>query len=251
MTSNTPIVPHLLDRCDEAVASAETLLDAARKAVTARVSENGAVSSARVDAEQRATHGFAWYATYVEALRQMARWARALDGEGKFGTLEQLILQAAFGEYLAQLAGGVAMSQGEIARPYNLGLTNEVIGAFWTPVVDELTQAGTRQDVRTGIADYLARHDGAIHYGAPGLDDTMVMIREQFFRFAQDQVRGGDGLALGAVDRGRVGQLDVLTDVAGRDGAQVGGVPAPQREAPVVTVGADGGDGPGVAVRHA
>jgi (2S)-methylsuccinyl-CoA dehydrogenase len=189
MTSNTPIVPRLLDRCDEAVASAETLLDAARKAVTARVSENGAVSSARVDAEQRATHGFAWYATYVEALRQMARWARALDGEGKFGTLEQLILQAAFGEYLAQLAGGVAMSQGEIARPYNLGLTNEVIGAFWTPVVDELTQAGTRQDVRTGIADYLARHDGAIHYGAPGLDDTMVMIREQFFRFAQDKVR--------------------------------------------------------------
>jgi (2S)-methylsuccinyl-CoA dehydrogenase len=152
------------------------------------VTENGKISSKAVDREQRAAHGLAWYATYVEALRQMARWARALDGEGKFGEIEQLILQAAFGEYLAQLAGGIAMSQNEIARPYNLGLSNEVIGEFWSPAVDELAQLGTRAEVRAGIAEYLAKHEGAMFVGDPGLDDTMAMIREQFFRFAQEKV---------------------------------------------------------------
>jgi (2S)-methylsuccinyl-CoA dehydrogenase len=186
--TNAPIVPHLLDRCDEAVLAAEGLLAAAKDSVAEMVTENGKISAKAVDREQRAAHGLAWYATYVEALRQMARWARALDGEGKFGEIEQLILQAAFGEYLAQLAGGIAMSQNEIARPYNLGLSNEVIGEFWSPAVDELAQLGTRAEVRAGIAEYLAKHEGAMFVGDPGLDDTMAMIREQFFRFAQEKV---------------------------------------------------------------
>ncbi|HVZ70335.1 MAG TPA: acyl-CoA dehydrogenase family protein [Rhizomicrobium sp.] len=186
--TNIPIVPHLLDRCDEAVLAAEGLLAAAKDSVAEMVTENGKVSASAVDREQRAAHGLAWYATYVEALRQMARWARALEAEGKFGDIEQLILQAAFGEYLAQLAGGIAMSQNEIARPYNLGLNNDVIGQFWSPAVDELTQLGTRAEVRAGIAGYLAKHEGAMFVGDPGLDDTMAMIREQFFRFAQEKV---------------------------------------------------------------
>ncbi len=36
----------------------------------------------------------------------MRRWAEA----GSAGELEQLILQSAFGEYLAQLKGGIALS---------------------------------------------------------------------------------------------------------------------------------------------
>ena len=65
---------------------------------------------------------------------------------------------------------------------------------------------------------------------------------------AQHQVTGAGGLALGAVDRGRVGQLDVLARIAGGEGAQLGGASAAQGEA---AVGADVGDGPGVAVAHA
>ena len=34
----------------------------------------------------------------------------------------------------------------------------------------------------------MVQHPGAIHYGDPGLDETMTMIREQFFRFAQEKV---------------------------------------------------------------
>ena len=74
-----------------------------------------------------AVHGFAWMATYVEALRQIRQWASRLDGAGEFGEAEALILRIAFGEYLAQLAGGIAMSQAEIVRPHDLGLSDAEI----------------------------------------------------------------------------------------------------------------------------
>jgi (2S)-methylsuccinyl-CoA dehydrogenase len=178
----------LFAKCDGAVAAAEKFLAAAKTAVTAKVVSNGKVDAKALDREQRAVHAFAWYATYVEALRQMTRWARKLDSEKRFGEIEKLILQAAFGEYLPQLAGGIAMSQGEIARPYNMGVGNETVGAYWTEDVDELTRTGTSREVRDGIANYMRAHAGAMFYGEPGLDETMGMVREQFYRFAQDKV---------------------------------------------------------------
>jgi (2S)-methylsuccinyl-CoA dehydrogenase len=178
----------LFAKCDSAVAAAEKFLAAAKTAVAGKVAVNGKLDARAIDREQRAVHAFAWYATYVEALRQMARWGRKLDGEKRFGEIEKLILQCAFGEYLAQLAGGIAMSQGEIARPYNMGVGNDVVGEYWNADVDELTRIGTSREVRDGIANYLRAHAGAMFYGEPGLDETMGMVREQFYRFAQDKV---------------------------------------------------------------
>jgi (2S)-methylsuccinyl-CoA dehydrogenase len=180
------LIPHLLDHCDEAVLAAEGLLANAKAQVGNAVREDGRVSAALLDREQRAAHALSWYATTVEALRQMARWARALVGSGRLGGLERLILEAAFGEYLAQLAGGIPMSQNEIARPADMGLSGDDIDAFLTPVVRELIAAGTRREIREGIADHLTSH--AISFGDPGLDETLGMVREQFFRFAQDKV---------------------------------------------------------------
>ena len=178
----------LFAKCDSAVAAAEKFLAAAKTAVAGKVAVNGKLDARAIDREQRAVHAFAWYATYVEALRQMARWGRKLDGEKRFGEIEKLILQCAFGEYLAQLAGGIAMSQGEIARPYNMGVGNDVVGEYWNADVDELTRTGTSREVRDGIANYLRAHAGAMFYGEPGLDETMGMVREQFYRFAQEKV---------------------------------------------------------------
>jgi (2S)-methylsuccinyl-CoA dehydrogenase len=178
----------LFAKCDSAVAAAEKFLAAAKTAVAGKVAVNGKLDARAIDREQRAVHAFAWYATYVEALRQMARWGRKLDGEKRFREIERLILQAAFGEYLAQMAGGIAMSQGEIARPYNMGVGNDVVGEYWNADVDELTRTGTSREVRDGIANYLRAHAGAMFYGEPGLDETMGMVREQFYRFAQDKV---------------------------------------------------------------
>ena len=181
-------VPHLLAKCEEAVFSAEGLLATAKDSVGRLVGEDGKISAAALDREQRATHALAWYATYVEALRQMARWGRRLEHDKKFGEIEQLLLLAAFAEYLPQLAGGIAMSQSEIARPYSMNIDDATIGEFWTPAIAELVQTGQRSEVRAAIADHMAKHAGAIFVGDPGLDDTMALIREQFFRFAQDKV---------------------------------------------------------------
>ena len=55
----------------------------------------------------------------------MHGWACRLEEAGQFGEAEQLILQIAFGEYLWQVYGGIPMSQGEIARPQDMGLNQD------------------------------------------------------------------------------------------------------------------------------
>jgi (2S)-methylsuccinyl-CoA dehydrogenase len=177
---------HLLDRCDEAVIAADALVARAVASIRTRLGEDGRVPPARLDQEQRAAHALAWYATYGEVLRQMARWGRALDREKRFGDIERLILAAGFGEYLAQMAGGIAMSQNEIARPCDLGLSDAEISAFWTPTVAELAKLGMAAETRAAIAGHLGA--GAMFVGDPGLDETMAMVRDQFYRFAQDRI---------------------------------------------------------------
>jgi (2S)-methylsuccinyl-CoA dehydrogenase len=189
MALSDSLLPHFLGRCEEAVFAAEGLFVAARQSLRMRLGVSGKLDPRKLDLYQRAAHGLSWLATYVEALRQMARWARALERERRLGTLEQLILQAAFGEYLAQLSGGIPMSQGEIIRLSELGLTAEETDGFvHAEVVVELIAAGNSNELRAAIAEALAHHRGAIFFGDPGLDDTMTMVREQFFRFAQDKI---------------------------------------------------------------
>src|SRR5258708_7650998 len=132
----------LLDQCDDAVLSAQRFLAAAKSRVAAKVSRGDKIANELIDSEQPAAHGLAWLATYVECLNQLARWARRLDRESKFGEIERLLLEAGFAEYLAQIVGGIPMSQNEIVRPYDLGLTDEDSGAFWTEGVSALVKRG-------------------------------------------------------------------------------------------------------------
>jgi (2S)-methylsuccinyl-CoA dehydrogenase len=171
----------LFAQTDAALTAADRLVDGARREVGALVAEGGDA----VDRHQYPAHGFAWFATYARALRQLREWAVALDSEGQFGELEQLILTAGFGEYLAQLEGGVPLSQVEIVRPADLGLTQEDIAAFRTPEVTALVAAGTAPKIKLRIAEIIAEGHG---FGALGLDETMNLVRDQFRRFCADAV---------------------------------------------------------------
>ncbi|MSO92429.1 MAG: acyl-CoA dehydrogenase [Rhodospirillales bacterium] len=136
---------------------------------------------------QFALHGLAWMATYVAALRQMVAWARRLDASGTIAELERLILRAAFGEYLAQLSGGIAMSQGEIVRPADLGIAPDAVSALATPAVRTLIETGNTEPVRTRIAHLIA--GDADTFGNSGLEDeTLLLMREQFRRFVADKI---------------------------------------------------------------
>ncbi|MFP6728665.1 MAG: acyl-CoA dehydrogenase family protein [Alphaproteobacteria bacterium] len=174
-----------MNRYSHALAAAEALLDAARQAVAADVVSDGRVQGALLDEHQFAAHGLAWYATYVAALRQMLGWAERLEATGARGELEELMLQAAFGEYLAQLAGGIAMSQVEVVRPGDLGVDDAALAAFHTGAVKDLIATGNSAANRLRIAALIS--DG--NFGNSGLgDETLEMVRDQFTRFAAERV---------------------------------------------------------------
>ncbi len=169
--------------CTSALAAAESLLDSARGGVAAMVVRDGKVSGAALEEHQFAAHGFAWAATYVEALRQMLGWAGRCRDAGNFGELESLILQCAFGEYCAQLAGGIALSQVEVARPGDMGVGEEAIAAFREATAGVV--AGNTAAARQRLAALIA--EGNFGEAALG-DETLEMVRDQFRRFAQEQV---------------------------------------------------------------
>ena len=129
MSRAAPVMEGLLEHVSAVIAPLDTLLAAATDRVRATVSADGKVQAALLEEQQRAAHGLAWLATYVEAIRQMQAWAGRLQAEGSFGRMEALLLQIGFGEYLCQIYGGVSMSQGEIARLQDLRLTPDAPGA--------------------------------------------------------------------------------------------------------------------------
>ena len=182
----TSLIDDLLPTCAAALAIARALAAAAREAVAALVTRDGAIDNSLVDRHQYACHGYAWFATTVEALAQMLAWAERLQAAGKLGELERLMLQAAYGEYLNQLYGGIPMSQGEIVRLQDFGLGAGCRHKLTGPAVATLRAQGLTDGVRAAIAELIA--DGH-HFGDPGLEDeTLVLVRDQFRRFAEERV---------------------------------------------------------------
>jgi (2S)-methylsuccinyl-CoA dehydrogenase len=171
-----------------AVPPAEALLAAATARLRAAVAPEGRVSAAALERQQVAAHGLAWLATYVEALRQMQGWAGRLETAGALGEMERLILQIAFGEYLSQIRGGIPMSQGEIVRPQDIGLTSDDLRAFETPEVLRLCTGGNTDAARMRLVALMRENAGRATFGASGLDEELEMIRDQFRRFSDDEV---------------------------------------------------------------
>src|SRR5688500_14090102 len=83
----------LVARCLEVTAVAEGLLADATLRVRERVSADGKAQAELLDREQRAAHGLAWLATYVEALRQLGSYAERMQAEGLLGETEDLIVR--------------------------------------------------------------------------------------------------------------------------------------------------------------
>ncbi|MEO0666391.1 MAG: acyl-CoA dehydrogenase family protein [Pseudomonadota bacterium] len=182
------LLDNLLDLTGAAIAPLEAVLDTARDRVKTLVSADGRVSSALVEQHQTAAHGLAWLATYVEALRQMQKWAEALSEQSKFGEVEALIHQIAFGEYLWQVYGGIQMNQGEILRLQDLGLSQDDMRGLMAPAIMTLTQGGNTQAARMRLVELMQERSAEITVGASGLDEELEMIREQFRRYAVEKV---------------------------------------------------------------
>jgi (2S)-methylsuccinyl-CoA dehydrogenase len=145
------------------------------------VAPDETIDALALDREQRAAHGYAWLVTYFTALQETLAWAKRLEAQGKLGELEALICQAAFGEYLAQVLGGIPMSQGEIVRPTDFDLEGVALSLKSDGAVIALTHKGASSRVLMRIAALIA--DGPFGDAGPE-DEALLMIRDQFRRFA-------------------------------------------------------------------
>ncbi|WP_370204697.1 acyl-CoA dehydrogenase family protein [Pararhodobacter marinus] len=167
----------------------EALLERATESVRARVGAEGKVGAALLEREQRAVHGLAWLATYVESVRQMQAWAGRLTDTGGFGEIEALILQIGVGEYLWQVQGGIPMNQGEILKLTDMGLPLSEIAAFMAdPAIETLAVQGNSPAARARLVALMRENHGRSTFGATGLDEELEMIRDQFRRFSDDKV---------------------------------------------------------------
>jgi len=184
MTAPAPLMTDLSARVAALQAPLASLLATATERVRAQVSDGGKVQARLIDRHQRAAHGLAWLATYVEAIKQMGAWADRLAESGAFAEMESLILQIGCGEYLAQILGGIPMNQGEILRPTDIGLTP----ADLAPLAADPMLAGNAPAARARLVELMRENHGRATFGATGLDDELEMIREQFRRFADEKV---------------------------------------------------------------
>jgi (2S)-methylsuccinyl-CoA dehydrogenase len=111
-----------------------------------------------------------------------------MTGEGRFGEFEALIVQAAFGEYLSQMAGGIPMSQGETVRMRDLGVTHDEAQVLFNDAVRKLVMEGNTAPVRARLAELIAANAGAATFGDTGLEETYDAIRDQMRKFADAEV---------------------------------------------------------------
>ncbi len=157
-------------------AAAGAYADAARAAVRERVSLEAALDRKALDREQHLVHGLAWVATYAEALREVAEWARALEAKGAFGEVERLLAKLVAAEYSAQLAGGAPMTQVESIRPADFGVE--------APAVT----CSVSQQEKTRLVELLRDGRGRATLENTGLDSDLDLIRDQFRKFADLEV---------------------------------------------------------------
>ncbi|WP_425405561.1 acyl-CoA dehydrogenase family protein [Hwanghaeella sp.] len=172
----------ILELAQESVATAQAYTTRAKAAVAKTATRDGKLDAALADRHQRALHAYAWTSTTVGALAATLGWAQRLQAAGRFGEIEGLTLRLGFAEYLQQLGGGIPMSQNEIARPADMGVTEE-------PAFAALAARMLGNDGGTGI-----RHDlAALVYQGHEPDNStgeeeLEMIREQMRRFTDDRI---------------------------------------------------------------
>lgn len=183
----TDSTPWLSD-AQAAFASVEALYAEALASVRARVTKDGKLSNELIEAEQHAAHGLSWFATYVQGLRELLHYAERLSSEGAYGEVEDLLTRIAFAEYLAQVFGGIPMSQGEFVRLSDFDLAPETVAARRTAIVERLIATGNTARHRARLAELIDHHEAAETIGATGLDETLEAIRSEMRKFAADNV---------------------------------------------------------------
>src|SRR3954470_5745745 len=185
--SGSAPLQNLIGLAQAATGAAEALLSDAAAKVRERVMVSGETVPRLLDREQRAAHGLAWLATYVEAIRQLAAYAARMIAAGQFDEIEEHVTRIGMGEYLAQIAGGIPMSQNEIVRLADFGLGSAQVVARLGHAVEALIASGNTAERRARLLELMhGSHQATV--GACGLDETLETIRDEMRKFADSEV---------------------------------------------------------------
>ena len=105
---------------------------------------------------------------------------------GRLGEIEELIVQIGIGEYLAQIQGGIPMSQGEIVRPADVGLSGLAVAERLAGPLEGLMAGNVERRAR--LVELMREHNDAT-VGDCGLEETLGAIREEMRKFADSEVK--------------------------------------------------------------
>ena len=181
MSESRILIKHL----QGAALAAREFLSEARRVASQRCAPAGKAEAVLLKKHQRALHGLAWVATLVEAVACAASWGDRVAAQNKLGEGEELVLTIGAGEYLAQLTSGIPMSQSEIFRPAELGLTQAAAALAATPGAAWLMARSAGPDTRRALVDHF-RAGGLVTETA--FDEDLDVIRDQFRRFADKEI---------------------------------------------------------------
>ena len=183
-------VEERLQQAERAISGIERLAHGYLETLAGKVARDNAVHAPSLERHQFIAHGYAWVATYLEALKQLADWYGRLLEQGGFTELNQAIFKAGTGGYLQQLLHGIAMSQDEVFRPDDI-LSPAVRSELMTDdSIAALIRDGNSIENRVRIAELLA--DGE-QINEPTQDPTLALVRDQFRRFADEEITGRAG----------------------------------------------------------
>ena len=128
---------------------------------------------------QHLVHGFAWIATYIEALRQINNWGIELANKNKLNEFEQLILDISFIEYISQILNGIPMSQTEFIKITDF----ESINKNDELNISENFNFSNVSELKERLVKIAINNDNIITLENTGLETEYEQIREQFQKF--------------------------------------------------------------------
>ena len=128
---------------------------------------------------QHLVHGFAWIATYIEALRQINNWGIELANKNKLNEFEQLILDISFIEYIRQILNGIPMSQTEFIKITDF----ESINKNDELKISENFNFSNVNELKERLVKIAINNDNLITLENTGLETEYEQIREQFQKF--------------------------------------------------------------------
>ena len=172
-------------RFNDSLEAANKYVGQAHKVVAEVTTKDGSINAGLIEKHQRMVHGLAWMSSTTTALHALLVWAERLVSDGKLGEVEQLSLDIAFGEYLSQLVGGVAMGQNEVSRASDFDLFDESIDFAKNESVQHFLTMGNTAHKRRALAEFY--RDGVQANEDLG-DDFIDAARSQYRRFTEERI---------------------------------------------------------------